>query len=259
MHLAALLIPLILSTPTIANTCTPCDPPGIKSITPPSLSDPTIVDFYANLLHSVSGVHFERSISSDPNRDDAHAPICCEPTALCLLLSGFGVPFCYDKFTTSFLLPDASYGTLHNGSYILPSGAHVNLFNGSVTQPQNGQSAQKGGQENIYADHPLARPNTTMLTPPPQWTATGIGKALPATGLGSVSATVSSSGAKTTGEGLVATESTAKHTGRPTADAAKQTVVADAMAKSGAAGRASVHTGAVGIACVFVLLGVVMV
>jgi hypothetical protein len=84
---------------------------------------------------------------------------------------------CYDKFTTNFFLPDGSYGTVVGGSYTSSSGAHANLETGDYTLA-NGQTG------NIYSDDPAAKPDTATLPMPSQFTASGVGSAVPISSLG---------------------------------------------------------------------------
>jgi hypothetical protein len=84
---------------------------------------------------------------------------------------------CYDKFTTNFLFPDDSYGSVTTGEY--HSGdAVVDLINGNYTK--DGQSG------NIYSNDEDAKPNTATLSIPAQFTGTGVGAAVPITELGSI-------------------------------------------------------------------------
>jgi hypothetical protein len=92
-------------------------------------------------------------------------------------MANLHIPFCYDKFTTNFFLPDGSFGTIVGGSYTSPSGDVANLVSGEYTLVDG----QKG---NIYSDNASARPDTATLPIPTQFTASGVGTAIPASALG---------------------------------------------------------------------------
>ena len=96
--------------------------------------------------------------------------------ASCVVLRGNELPVCYDKFTTNYFLPDGSTGSLAFGTYNSSAG-HVNLITGDF-------KTSKGDSGNIYAEHPEAKPNIAALTLPTQFTAAGVGSAIPATELG---------------------------------------------------------------------------
>ncbi|KAL8784643.1 MAG: hypothetical protein Q9195_008959 [Heterodermia aff. obscurata] len=95
----------------------------------------------------------------------------------CLLLQTFNIPFCYDKFTTNYVLPDGAYGTVVTGNYTAPDGV-ANLLTGDFT-------LSDGTTGNVYgsASSP-SKPDTATLTVPTQYTAAGVGSALPVSELG---------------------------------------------------------------------------
>ena len=95
----------------------------------------------------------------------------------CLNLENLNIPFCYDKFVTTFLLPDGSYGFLNNGTYSSPSGT-ANL--------QTGNYSASGSSGNLYSSASTTPPSTATLSIPAQYTGTGVGGALPANSLGNV-------------------------------------------------------------------------
>ena len=82
-----------------------------------------------------------------------------------------------DHFTTNFILPDGSYGTLDSGLYHAADGGGAFLGNGSFSTA--------GGKPtgNLYGDAAHA-PNTATLPVPTPFTGTGVGSAIPATALG---------------------------------------------------------------------------
>ena len=81
-----------------------------------------------------------------------------------------------DHFTTNFVLPDGSYGTLDTGLYHAADGSQAFLANGSF-------SAHDGPTGNVYGDAAKA-PNTATLPVPTPYTGTGVGSAIPITALG---------------------------------------------------------------------------
>jgi hypothetical protein len=97
-------------------------------------------------------------------------------TTNCLVEQAFGLPFCYDKFTTSYLLPDNSYGTLHTGNYTSYQGDTANLISGDY------KIGDRSG--NLYAGTEARKPNPANPMIPSQWTSSGVGSALAPTALG---------------------------------------------------------------------------
>ncbi|TKA65110.1 hypothetical protein B0A49_08705, partial [Cryomyces minteri] len=96
----------------------------------------------------------------------------------CLLLANLNVPFCYDKFTTDYILPDGSYGQIASGAFTSADGSTANLLTGDYTS--NSTSG------NVYSASPADKPNTSTLSIPPQWTSSGVGSAIPITDLAQV-------------------------------------------------------------------------
>lgn len=91
-------------------------------------------------------------------------------------MAKLALPFCYDKFTTNYFLPDGSYGTVVGGAYKSPGGDKANLETGDYTLG-NGQTG------NIYPSG-VGKPNLATLLIPTQFTASGTGTAIPASALG---------------------------------------------------------------------------
>lgn len=203
------------------DTCKPdfvaCNPSSAKFTTTPDIG-PDMSSLYTDLLDSVAGIHFLkrqpqeretvedvpgalRSASTKYDKRSSSVALCCKlrhgerpgvgqsgantaPSSgaqgtSCLFLHSHLLPFCYDKFTTNYFLPDGAHGTLHNGTFTSSTGTHANLLTGESTSAD-------GEPGNIYSAAPGARPDTATLSVPPQWTATGVGSAIPATGLGNV-------------------------------------------------------------------------
>ncbi|KAF2240757.1 hypothetical protein BU26DRAFT_404981, partial [Trematosphaeria pertusa] len=154
--------------------CTPCNPQGASGTNPPSVG-PELKDMYVDLLASVKDIHFRKRWAEPLSARDGD--FCCRQTLDCVNVQSLNIPMCYDKFTTNFAFSDGSYGSLTTGDYT-QGDAKANLISGDYT---------KGSESgNIYAQDPSAKPNTATLSIPPQWTGTGVGSAIPATGLGSV-------------------------------------------------------------------------
>ncbi|KAG9231312.1 hypothetical protein BJ875DRAFT_362422, partial [Amylocarpus encephaloides] len=145
-----------------------CQPAGATSINPPSIGS----DGFQNLLTDLLASQLPAL-----KRADGTASLCCISSLSCLTLANLALPFCYDKFTTNFLLPDNSFGTVATGSYTSSNGDTANLISGDYTLA-NGQAG------NIYSG--VAKPNTATLALPSQFTASGVGSAVPATALGGV-------------------------------------------------------------------------
>ena len=149
-----------------------CAPPGATSSTVPKIGSSEFQTLLSNLVGS-SLPPFKRDTA------DGTASLCCLTSLSCLTLSNLAVPFCYDKFTTNYLLPDGSSGTVSSGAYTSSSGDEANLLTGDYTLA--------GGESgNIYAGNEAARPNTATLDLPPQFTGTGVGGAVPASSLGAL-------------------------------------------------------------------------
>lgn len=152
-----------------------CSPSDASSETLPALG-PDLSSLYLSLLDSVKGIHFKRNLLAAHRRSTPS--FCCATGTSCLTLSTYSVPFCYDKFTTNFVFPDGSSGTIATGSFTGADSASADLLTGAFT---NGSTTG-----NIYAADPAARPNTATLSIPPQYTASGVGSAIPLTALGTV-------------------------------------------------------------------------
>lgn len=169
-------IVLFLLAPVYAAGCsdgyTVCAPPGATSSTVPKIGSTEFQSLLSNLVGS-SLPALKRATA------DGTASLCCLSSLSCLTLSNLAVPFCYDKFTTNYLLPDGSSGTVSSGAYSSSSGDQANLVTGDYTLA--------GGESgNIYAGNEAARPNTATLDLPPQFTGTGVGGAVPASSLGAL-------------------------------------------------------------------------
>jgi hypothetical protein len=148
-----------------------CAPPGATSNTTPQLSNPDFQNLFVDIISS-SLPSNKRSLSTAGT-----ASLCCYTTLSCLLLSSLSLPFCYDRFTTNYYLPDGSYGTVYNGSYVSPAGTTANLITGDY-------ELYNGSTGNIYTGDEGEKPNAATLSMPTPYTSSGIGSAIPASGLG---------------------------------------------------------------------------
>jgi len=149
-----------------------CAPAGATSATTPQIGDAAFQNLFADIVES-SLPPSKRSLS-----DRAVASLCCNALLSCLTISALGLPMCYDKFTTNYFLPDGSFGTVVGGSYTSSAGDHANLETGDYT-------LVNGTTGNIYSNDPAAKPNTATLPMPSQFTASGVGSAVPIASLGS--------------------------------------------------------------------------
>ncbi|KAF9696320.1 hypothetical protein EKO04_005329 [Ascochyta lentis] len=151
------------------NPCKPCQPSGATGTNPPAVGS-DLSSLYVNVLNSVQGISFsKRGLTARA----ATSGFCCAASLNCVNVQSLNIPMCYDKFTTNFKFPDGSFGSLTTGNYT-SNGQEINLLSGDYS----------GG--NIYSADPKDKPNTSTLAVPPQYTATGVGAAIPASELGSV-------------------------------------------------------------------------
>jgi hypothetical protein len=156
-----------LNKATNDDPCNPCQPSGASGLTPPSVGS-----LYTNVLGSVKDIKFQgRALTPRASG------FCCRASLNCVNVQSLNIPMCYDKFTTNFAFADGSYGSLTTGEYN-SGGNKANLITGEFTSGD-----QKG---NIYSADPNAKPNTSTLSIPPQYTGTGVGSAVPANQLGSI-------------------------------------------------------------------------
>ncbi|KAK8151890.1 hypothetical protein IWX90DRAFT_418585 [Phyllosticta citrichinensis] len=193
-----------------------CSPSGATTSHLPSLG-PDLSSLYADLLSTVDGVHFaKRHAKNDDNDDDDDnddtVAFCCSAATSCLLLSSTScpgkIPICYDKYTTNFVLPDGTTGTIAAGTLNLPDGSSADLFSGAYTNASShvsgnlyvfssssssgdssSISSHSGSHHNAAAD----KPNTATLSIPPVYTAAGVGSAIPISALGTLVTSVASS------------------------------------------------------------------
>ncbi|MCJ1461731.1 hypothetical protein MMC07_000330 [Pseudocyphellaria aurata] len=158
-----------------------CSPTGASSTDTPAVGD-QLSSLFVDLLSSVQDVkknkrdveHFHRLLHTRASK----VTFCCATGTHCLLLKDFNLPFCYDKFTTNFLLPGGAFGTIATGNFTSPNGDVANLISGDYT-------LANGLQGNVYGSPSgTSKPDTATLTLPTQFTAAGVGSAIPLTGLG---------------------------------------------------------------------------
>lgn len=148
--------------------CKPCNPQGATSTNTPAIG-PELGSLYTDVLQSVQNIHFRKRLENPIiAREDT---FCCQETLDCVNVQNLNIPMCYDKFTTNFAFSDGSVGSLTTGEYNGQGGAKANLISGQYTKI--------GGETgDIYANNPGAKPNTSTLSIPPQYTATGLGSAM---------------------------------------------------------------------------------
>ncbi|KAH7385130.1 hypothetical protein BKA64DRAFT_548004, partial [Cadophora sp. MPI-SDFR-AT-0126] len=155
-----------------------CSPPGATSTNTPQIDTSEFQNLFINLIQSslpsTSPKRGNRQISAKSN--SASASLCCNALLSCLVMNNTSMPFCYDKFTTNYFLPDGSYGTVVGGAYTSRNGDIVNLETGEYT-------LVNGEKGNIYPNG-SGKPDTEMLPMPTQFTETGVGSAVPASSLG---------------------------------------------------------------------------
>lgn len=89
-----------------ASGFTPCTPSGATSETTPQIGTPAFQGLFMDIVLSSLPTSSRRS-SSPPS-----ASLCCKASLSCLLMVNLEIPFCYDRFTTNYFLPDGSYGTV---------------------------------------------------------------------------------------------------------------------------------------------------
>ncbi|KAI9642300.1 hypothetical protein NHQ30_009102 [Ciborinia camelliae] len=193
MHLQllfAFIAPAVLaaaSTLESRGTCrqgyTLCSPVGATTSNTPQIGSSDFVNLFQDIVLS-SLPASKRSLSSAEasieKRDSAS--LCCISSLTCLSMHSLNIPFCYDQFTTNYYLPDDSYGTVVGGAYTSSSGATANLETGDYTN-------KDGTTGNIYSSNEAAKPNTATLPMPSQFTASGVGSAIPASDLGGLTIT----------------------------------------------------------------------
>ncbi|KAG4033407.1 hypothetical protein MFRU_005g04140 [Monilinia fructicola] len=189
--LFAFVAPAVLAVPSTLKSrgdCrqgyTLCSPASATTANTPQIGDSDFVNLFQDIVLS-SLPASKRSLSppsgaSIEKRDPAS--LCCISSLTCLSMHSLNIPFCYDQFTTNYYLPDDSYGTVVGGSYTSPSGATANLETGDYTN-------KDGTTGNIYSSNEAAKPNTQTLPMPSQFTASGVGSAIPASALGGVTIT----------------------------------------------------------------------
>ncbi|KAF2267398.1 hypothetical protein CC78DRAFT_76519 [Lojkania enalia] len=156
--------------------CVPCNPSGATGTNPPAVGD-DLTSVYVDLLDSVKDINFRKrwEDSSLAKRDET---FCCRQNLDCVNVLNLNIPMCYDKFTTQYAFADGSWGSLTTGEYISEDGSKANLLTGEYTK-SNGETGD------IYSADPAEKPNTATLSIPPQWTAEGVGSAVPATEIAS--------------------------------------------------------------------------
>ncbi|KAL5317032.1 hypothetical protein ACEPPN_016085 [Leptodophora sp. 'Broadleaf-Isolate-01'] len=166
LHLALFTFSSAKAAKSCADGYEICAPPGATSVNTPQIGSPDFQNLFINIV--------QPPLPSNKRAEAGSASLCCNALLSCLVMSNLRIPFCYDRFTTNFFLPDGSHGTVVGGIYTSGNGDVANLESGEYTLA----SGQKG---NIY---PADRPDTATLPMPSQFTGTGVGSAIPANSLG---------------------------------------------------------------------------
>ncbi|RDW79471.1 hypothetical protein BP6252_04109 [Coleophoma cylindrospora] len=173
--LSALLAPVALATPASLEARDQCSTgysvcaPAGATLNVPKIGDPAFQNLYVDLVQSPL-THFKREPQSGSS-----TVLCCNSSLDCLLMANLLIPFCYDKFTTNFHLPDGSYGTILGGNYSSLGGDTADLVNGVYTLVD-------GKTGDIYSS--VAPPDIGTLAIPSQYRGTGVGSAIPLSSLG---------------------------------------------------------------------------
>ncbi|RDW91863.1 hypothetical protein BP5796_01257 [Coleophoma crateriformis] len=198
--LSALLAPVALATPAYLEARDQCSTgysvcaPAGATLDVPQIGDPDFQNLYVDLVQSPL-THFKR----EPQAESSTV-LCCNSSLDCLLMANLLIPFCYDKFTTNFHLPDGSYGTLWGGNYTSLEGDTADLVNGVYTLAD-------GTTGDIYSS--VAPPDVATLAIPLQYQGTGVGSAIPLSSLGfQVSTTITETIPATTVAATTIPEST---------------------------------------------------
>jgi hypothetical protein len=89
-----------------ASEFTVCAPTGATSETPPEIGTPAFEGLFEDIVLSSLPASRQRSLAV------SQASLCCVASLSCLLMVNLEIPFCYDRFTTDYFLPDGSYGTV---------------------------------------------------------------------------------------------------------------------------------------------------
>jgi len=83
-----------------------------------------------------------------------------------------------DKYTTNVYFPDGTYGNVNSALFNTSEGDRIDLNYGDYT-------LKDGMKGNIYnGNMSTMKPDTSTLSLPSPWTSSGVGSAIPATGLG---------------------------------------------------------------------------
>lgn len=168
-----------------SSSSSPCEPVGATSLTPPQIQDSNFASLYKDLLgSSLPSFKSKRSLSDpiselEERQSSTGSSLCCITSLSCLLVSNLNIPFCYDRFTTNYFLPDSSFGTLSSGAYTSSSGSTANFQTGNFT-------LKDGTTGNIYPAGSAEKSSVATLSLPPQFTGIGVGSAIPASALGGV-------------------------------------------------------------------------
>ncbi|KAK5955210.1 hypothetical protein OHC33_003890 [Knufia fluminis] len=134
---------------------------------------------WANLYMDIVKVVNDYDLDDDPPTTttvDPNGPARREQ-AFCF--PEYKIPMCWDKYTTNVYFPDGTFGNVNNASFNTSAGDTIDMVYGDYT-------LKDGTKGNIYDDNAMSsmKPDTSTLSLPSPWTSSGVGSAIPATGLG---------------------------------------------------------------------------
>jgi len=174
-----LALTAFISSSTGENNCqtgfTLCSPPGATNPHTPSIGTPDFPTLYTSLLHSSLPPPPQKRTTSSASS----ASLCCNALLSCLTASNLALPFCYDKFTSNYYLPDGSSGSLATGTYTSQSGDTANFVSGDYT-------FANGTKGNIYSGNEAEKPDTKTLPMPTLYTSAGPEPVIPTSALGAL-------------------------------------------------------------------------
>jgi hypothetical protein len=98
-----------------------CTPPGATSDITPQIGSPEFLGLFVDIV--LSSLPASKR-SSSPGT----ASLCCTSSLSCLCMVNLDIPFCFDRFTTDYYLPDGSYGTVvcTSRTYLFPERTGLN-------------------------------------------------------------------------------------------------------------------------------------
>ncbi len=97
---------LVLQSPSIDERDDPCEPcaPAGAQIAPPPAVGPGLAPLYLDVLQSVQGIHFKRSLEADAhdlgslNLYNRASGFCCQRSLKCINVQNLNIAACYNQF-----------------------------------------------------------------------------------------------------------------------------------------------------------------